>query len=165
MVDSNNNRIQVYTPEGKFLRQWGGEGVEDGKFREPSGIAIIPTPKGEEIVVAERWSVRTQVFTPQGEFLRERKWKQSNRFEAPRGITTMVPSPGREAEVIVIDHYGKQIRMFTPRGEFLRGWKCCCSEDDCVGMRPDGVAPLPGGGIAVTDPRNGCIRIFGLTLV
>ena len=39
-----NDRIQVFSPEGKWLRQWGGHGLEPGEFLRrapwPSTIAI-----------------------------------------------------------------------------------------------------------------------------
>ena len=35
-----NNRVQVFTSRGDFIRKWGDTGSENGYFREPIGIAI-----------------------------------------------------------------------------------------------------------------------------
>ena len=35
-----NDRIQVFSPEGKWLRQWGGHGYEPGEFLKPRALAI-----------------------------------------------------------------------------------------------------------------------------
>ncbi len=35
-----NDRIQVFSPEGRWLRQWGGHGFEPGQFLKPRGLAI-----------------------------------------------------------------------------------------------------------------------------
>ena len=40
--DSYNNRVQVFTPDGVFVRKWGGLGLWGGRFRVSSGIAFGP---------------------------------------------------------------------------------------------------------------------------
>ena len=35
-----NDRIQVFSPDGKWLRQWGGHGYEPGEFLRPRALAI-----------------------------------------------------------------------------------------------------------------------------
>jgi tripartite motif-containing protein 71 len=40
VVDSQNNRVQVFTPEGRFLYKWGLRGVGLGAFSQPTAIAV-----------------------------------------------------------------------------------------------------------------------------
>lgn len=40
IADKYNHRIQVFTPEGLFLRSFGEKGSEYGQFRLPSDLAI-----------------------------------------------------------------------------------------------------------------------------
>ncbi|MBF0241474.1 MAG: hypothetical protein HQK64_03240, partial [Desulfamplus sp.] len=40
VVDTGNHRVQKFDTDGEYKAQWGSQGVDDGKFRDPSGIAI-----------------------------------------------------------------------------------------------------------------------------
>ena len=40
VTDRDNNRIQVFTAEGKFLRMFGQRGQGRGELHSPIGIAI-----------------------------------------------------------------------------------------------------------------------------
>jgi uncharacterized protein (TIGR03663 family) len=42
VADTGNKRVQVFSPEGEFVAQWGGGGVIAGRFEEPTGVAIGP---------------------------------------------------------------------------------------------------------------------------
>lgn len=57
-TDCHNNRIQVFSEEGKFLFMFGQKGNNDGEFQNPTGVGIGPNG---EIVVCERLKGRIQV--------------------------------------------------------------------------------------------------------
>ena len=59
-----NDRIQVFSPEGKWLRQWGGHGYEPGEFLKPRALAI---DENDRIFVADSCNHRIQVFDTQGQ--------------------------------------------------------------------------------------------------
>ena len=40
VVDSENNRVQVFAPNGRFLAKWGTRGDGPGEFSQPTAIAI-----------------------------------------------------------------------------------------------------------------------------
>ena len=65
VADSGNNRIQVFTASGKFLRKFGchGKGVELGW---PVGVTV--DSRGM-VFVSERDSHRVSVFTAEGQFV------------------------------------------------------------------------------------------------
>ena len=54
-------------PEGKWLRQWGGHGLEPGEFLRPRALAI---DEQDRIYVADSCNHRIQVFDTQGKLLR-----------------------------------------------------------------------------------------------
>src|SRR5918995_440050 len=58
-----NDRIQVFSPEGGWLRQWGGHGLEPGEFLRPRALAIDDR---DRIYVADSCNHRIQVFDTQG---------------------------------------------------------------------------------------------------
>ena len=61
-----NDRIQVFSPGGKWLRQWGGHGYEPGEFLRPRAMAIDDQ---DHIYVADSTNNRIQVFDTQGTLL------------------------------------------------------------------------------------------------
>ncbi len=66
VVDSGNNRLQVFTPEGKLVAQCGKAGSGDGEFNQPWGITL---DKDGNIYVADWKNHRVQKLSPQGKFL------------------------------------------------------------------------------------------------
>lgn len=76
VVDSKGNtyvseygdfdRIQKFSPEGKFLLQWGGHGEERGQFRRPQNMAIDDQ---DRIWVVDACNHRVQVFDTEGNCL------------------------------------------------------------------------------------------------
>jgi DNA-binding beta-propeller fold protein YncE len=61
-----NDRVQVFSPEGKWLRQWGGHGYEPGEFLKPRALAM---DERERLFVADSCNHRIQVFDTQGKLL------------------------------------------------------------------------------------------------
>jgi DNA-binding beta-propeller fold protein YncE len=59
-----NDRIQVFAPDGKFLRSIGGNGRELGQFDRPQSIAF--SNDGTEVYVADACNHRIQVLTLAG---------------------------------------------------------------------------------------------------
>ncbi|MCC7106407.1 MAG: TIGR03663 family protein [Chloroflexi bacterium] len=60
--DTGNKRVQVFDDQGRFLRSFGGEGADPGKFREPVGLAFA----GSDLLVADTWNNRIQRLDPTG---------------------------------------------------------------------------------------------------
>jgi DNA-binding beta-propeller fold protein YncE len=62
-----NDRVQVFEPDGTFVTQWGGYGYEAGEFRRPRALAI---DRNDHIYVADSGNHRIQVFDTSGKLLR-----------------------------------------------------------------------------------------------
>jgi tripartite motif-containing protein 71 len=69
VVDSGNDRIQMFTPDGKFISKWGSTGSGDGQFNFPVGLTV--DQKGN-VLVADTGNNRIQKFTGDGKFVT--KW-------------------------------------------------------------------------------------------
>ena len=65
VVDSGNDRLQVFTPSGEFVRVIGESGVDPGQFDYPISVATL----GSRLYVSEWGGKRVQVLTPKGEVL------------------------------------------------------------------------------------------------
>ena len=65
VVDQYNHRVQIFDSEGKYKRQFGTEGKEDGQFNYPTGLTS--DAHGNLLVVDG--TNRLQVFDPEGKHL------------------------------------------------------------------------------------------------
>ena len=73
-----NNRIVHYSPEGRFINQWGSKGSGQGELSEPHSIAMDSQGR---LFVGDRENNRIQIFSRDGAFIDE--WRQ---FGRPSGI-------------------------------------------------------------------------------
>lgn len=65
VTDTGNDRIQVFTLDGQFVRTIGSSGSGPGQFDEPVGIDIGPDGA---IYVADMYNSRVQVLNPDGTY-------------------------------------------------------------------------------------------------
>lgn len=76
--NGKNNRIQVFTKDGRFLRAWGSKGSGPGQISEPHTIAFDSRGR---LFVGDRENNRIQIFDTSGKLLDT--WRQ---FGRPSGI-------------------------------------------------------------------------------
>ncbi|HVX59818.1 MAG TPA: NHL repeat-containing protein [Pirellulales bacterium] len=60
------DRIQKFSPDGKFLLQWGGHGFEPGQFVRPQNLAV---DEQDRIWAVDACNHRIQVFDTEGKLL------------------------------------------------------------------------------------------------
>ena len=73
-----NNRIVKFDPTGRFVKEWGSTGGENGEFRDPHALAMDSQGR---LFVADRGNSRIQVFDQEGKHLAT--WTQ---FGRPSGL-------------------------------------------------------------------------------
>lgn len=66
VADSNNHRIQVFSPSGALLRAFGEEGMEPGRLYYPRVVRV--NDQGD-VYVADSKPGRVQKFNPEGQFI------------------------------------------------------------------------------------------------
>ena len=169
VADSGNNRIQVFNPDGTFLRQWGSTckldtregcvGGGEGQFNEPWGIAV---GQDGSVYVSDTWNHRVQKFTNDGQFVKA--WGvfgstggelgQENLFYGPRSLAI-----GRDGNLYAMDTGNKRVQVFSPNGDFISqfggGGVVDGRLDEPVGLGQDA-----DGNWYVTDTWNKRIQKF-----
>ncbi|MBX6313404.1 MAG: hypothetical protein IRY99_10885 [Isosphaeraceae bacterium] len=111
-----NDRIQVFSPEGKWLRQWGGCGSEPGQFLKPRALAI---DEEDRIYVADSCNHRIQVFDTSGKLLRV--W--GSRGSGPGQMAYPYDvALGPDGAVYVVEYGNSRVQKFRRDGQSLGLW-------------------------------------------
>jgi sugar lactone lactonase YvrE len=100
VVDTGNNRIQVFDQEGNAVLRWGAAGSGNGQFNNPVAICISTN---DQVYVCDRANNRIQVFDLRGEYLT--RWPCAQ----PVGIAYSQ----NENLFYVADNANKRIRVFS----------------------------------------------------
>ena len=111
-----NDRIQVFSPEGKWLRQWGGHGYEPGEFLRPRALAI---DDDDRIYVADSTNNRIQVFDTSGKLLRiwGEKGDGPGQMSYPFDLAI-----GPDRSLYVCEYGNHRVQKFSLDGKPLGTW-------------------------------------------
>ena len=114
VTDNGNNRVQLFSSDGTYLRSFGRKGGKQGEFNFPVGIAF---DKNSNIIVSDSYNHRVQVFSEQGEYLSQfgGQGSRDHQLNGPRGL-----SVDSEGNIIIADAGNKLIKIFSPSGQFVR---------------------------------------------
>ena len=128
VADSGNNRIQVFNPDGSFLRQWGStckldtkegcQGDGRGQFNEPWGIAV---DQEGSVYVSDTWNHRIQKFDKDGKFVNMWGVFESTGGELGKPFAFYGPrqlAVGKDGKLYVMDTGNKRVQVFNPDGSF-----------------------------------------------
>jgi len=151
VTDTGNKRVQVFTSEGVFVREFGGSGTVPGLMNEPVGIALMDTGS---VVVADAWNHRVQVFSSLGMPLQQWSipgWTADNPEEKP-----MLAAAGDV--IFVLDSVRQRVLAFDGAGHYLWALSGRAGADLAF---PGGVA-VADGVLYVADAHAG--RILYLEL-
>ena len=105
---SDKNRIAVYTPEGKFVRDFGSD-----RLKMPCGVAVN---NGGQLFVAESNGNRLSVYSENGQFQSSfgSKGSQPGKFNHPEQVCI-----AQDGLVYVTDCYNHRIQVFKQNGCFV----------------------------------------------
>ena len=150
-ADTNNGRIEKFSPAGTFLSTIGSKGTGHGQLRDPNGIAV---DRSGNIYVAEASNHRVQKLAPDGTFIAEWKGPEPG-FYGPRRIAI-----GPDDSIYVVDQGHTRIAKFSPDGRVLAVWGTAGNGDGQFND-PTSVAVDPTTNkVYVADPINKRIQAF-----
>jgi DNA-binding beta-propeller fold protein YncE len=151
VADTNNGRIEKFSPTGVFITAIGTRGRGHGQFGEPNGLAV---DRFGNIYVAEASNHRVQKLAPDGTFIAE--WAPG--LYGPRRIAI-----GPDDSIYVVDQGRTRIVKFNPDGEVLATWGSSGSGDGQFRDHTSvGVDPTSNK-VYVADPINRRIQVFDST--
>jgi DNA-binding beta-propeller fold protein YncE len=148
IADTNNGRIEKFSPSGVFITSIGTSGKGHGQFGAPNGLAV---DRFGDIYVAEVSNNRVQKLGPDGTFIAE--WAPG--FYGPRRIAI-----GPDCAVYVLDQGRTRIVKFSPDGRALITWGSAGSGDGQFADHTSVAVDPTSNKVYVADPRNSRIQIF-----
>lgn len=113
VVDSKNNRIQLFTDTGQFINTWGRGGNSYGEFQNPWGITV---DSSGDVYVADWGNNRVQKFDPDGTHLLTfgESVDPASKLNHPAHVA--VDSDG---DVYVTDWGNCRVQIYEPDGELI----------------------------------------------
>ncbi|CAG7833813.1 unnamed protein product [Allacma fusca] len=113
VADSSNHRIQIFDPQGTFIKDFGSYGNGDGEFDCLAGVAVN---RIGQFIVSDRYNHRIQVFDPSGRFLRSfgSQGSTDGKFNYPWGVTT-----DALGFIYVCDKENHRVQVFQSDGTFV----------------------------------------------
>lgn len=157
-VDSGGEHIEVFSPPGNFVKQWGSIGSGNYQYEEPTGAAL---DGADNLYIADNFNQRIMVYDNTQTFVKQigtgTAGAACNQFEDPFGMT--VDGSGN---VFVADSFNYRISVFTPLPVCA-----CLTQWGSFGTGnyqfndPCGVAVDGGGFVYVADRNNNRIVKYG----
>ena len=152
VADSGNDRVQEFDHNGVFIRQWGGNGSDDGQFLDPIDVAVGPTGL---VYVVDDARDDIQVFSPEGSFLTKVGSHGSGDGQLDHAGSVFVDAAGT---LYAADTGNSRVQAWGPDGTFLWSFG---SKGTGPGQfdRPTDVGADAKGNIYVVDRHR--LQIFG----
>lgn len=164
VLDSGNQRVQVFDADGNPINSWGGAGTGNGQFSPegdgPWGIGV----DDEFVYVADTWNHRIQKFTHDGEFL-SAFGQHGDPLAMPNNGLGIFFGPrdiliGDDGLIYINDTGHHRIQIMDKDGNFLGqiGLTAQLGVNPGEFYEPVGSAQGPDGSIYVTDTWNGRVQ-------
>jgi predicted membrane-bound mannosyltransferase/sugar lactone lactonase YvrE len=167
VLDSGNQRVQAFAPDGTLLSEFGGPGSGPGEFsadgQGPWGIAADE----EFVYVADTWNHRVEKFTHDGDFvasfgqpgdISQAVDQGLGLFFGPRDIVLL-----DDGRMLVTDTGNHRVQILDRDGNFLGqigGQNGMSGANLGFFYEPVGVTVDPNGFVYVADTWNGRVQQF-----
>ncbi len=110
VVDGGNFRVQVFEPDGTFVRTFGALGRRYGQFARPKGIAV---DNDSNVYVSDASHGNFQIFDAEGQLL----LFVGSRSERPGRAVYMLPAGidiDEDGRVYMVDQYFRKLDIYRP---------------------------------------------------
>ncbi len=154
--DSGNARIQVFTPQGRFVRQFGSFGSGKGQFLHPFDVAA---DKAGNIYVADDQAETVAKFSPGGDVIWRIGGASGDADLIGHHHFSEIDAHGRIVmvnddvqKVVYVDASGREVDAFSPSTSGSPTGHVCETTVDAAGNTyVSGCGPQPTGPTLVYD--------------
>eukprot|EP00002_Diphylleia_rotans_P008843 TRINITY_DN18823_c0_g1_i1.p1 TRINITY_DN18823_c0_g1~~TRINITY_DN18823_c0_g1_i1.p1 ORF type:complete len:427 (-),score=95.07 TRINITY_DN18823_c0_g1_i1:220-1383(-) len=148
VADQFNHRIQVLTPDLKFVSSFGSRGSGPTEFNNP--ISVCVSPDSTFLVVTDNGNHRLAVYTLQGELLGLITSHPQGELQLRNPINVAIAA--ETGEIFVADTRAERIQVVHRDGQFVRAF----------GQRGSGLAEVGAAeAIAITQAQEVCVLARG----
>ena len=153
VADSGNNRIEEYSPEGKYVFSFGTKGKKAGELNEPKALTI--DAKGD-VWVSESGNDRIQEFSSEGKSLATcgKSGSGAGALSEPKGIAI-----DAKGDVWIADMANNRIEEFSSECKYVSAFGTAGTEVGQI-KEPTGVAIDQKGDVWVAERANDRIQEF-----
>jgi streptogramin lyase len=153
VVDTANNRVEKFGPEGAYISTFGTLGSGTGQFKEPQGIAL---DAAGHIWVADTGNNRIQEFSSTGTYMATvgSLGTESGKFKAPSDLAF-----DSKGNMWVTDTGNSRIEKFDKEAKYASEFGSLGSEPGKL-KEPKGIAVDSGEHVWVADTGNNRIQEF-----
>jgi len=154
VMDTGNKRVQVFTPDGTFVAQYGGGGVTEGRFDEPVGLA---QDAAGNWYVADTWNQRIQKFDQNFSYVAQWPvdgWNSQSVVNKPA-----LAVDGTRGIIYAVDPENYRVLAFNTDGSFRSTFGLYGNDAQSFTL-PTGIAVGPAGRIYVADGDAHRIMVF-----
>ncbi|CAG0887050.1 unnamed protein product [Darwinula stevensoni] len=154
VTDSNNQCVQVFSPEGECILRFGVRGRGVGQLQRPTGVTVLPSGS---YAVADYDNRCVSVFQSSGKFITR---IGVNKLLGPKGVSVT-----HGGKLLVVDNKGGKVVVFGADGRL----EARIGDRKSVGSGSSGKEALAGphfvavtarGRIAVSDFHNHCVKVY-----
>ena len=114
VTEVGNNRVQIFSSDGTYLRSFGWKGNKHGELHYPAGIAL---DENNNTIVVDNVNHRVQLFSEQGEYLSQfgSKGNLDQQLRNPLGLCV-----DNDGKIMIADSNKKLIKIFSPNGHYVQ---------------------------------------------
>lgn len=151
VADTGNARIQVFAPDGKWLRRFGEPGGSAGKLFYPIDVLV----RNGKVYVADMKNMRIDIFTPQGDYLGTIPDAQRHKDLKVAPLALAADGAGN-MYVTTLQH---EVLVFGPDDSFVKRIGRPGTADGEL-QYPNGVVVDRQGNVWVADSNNSRVQAF-----
>lgn len=160
VVDSGNQQVQIFAPDGTHLESWGEAGSEEGQFDltrpDGEGLSSLAFAPDGGFYVADSNNARVQQFDAERNFVRAWGGRGAGDGQFVEPIDVDVDAQGN---VYVIDIKRDDVQVFDSEGTFLRKFAGHGSEEGQLDNTSWGAFD-PAGNFWIADTDNARVQQF-----
>ena len=148
--DTFNARVEKFSPEGKFIKEWGKAGDGPGEFLQHGYVARIDVDNQGFVYVREFDGGRIQKFTEDGQYVAtfSRRGNSPGELDEGYGLSVI------DNKLFCPDTFESRVQIFNLDGKLETIWAPGEGNEGEHFNHPVDIAALSTGDLVMTDWKN-----------